>query len=143
MKIFLLNLLVAAVLSGCALQYRYFPEPYPDDLKPAAKAGQFISAQAPVLETHYRFLGVSYAKWTGPDVTFSALSFCPWGYPTETENEKCVQTYWGVKVDGSESIMLQAKQPGRWVWVFLPKEQSAFRYIELGPISPYNMAGGA
>jgi len=77
------------------------------------------------------------------EVFFRSLVFCETGVPMPGEPKKrCGQYYFGVKVDGSETLALQRTRPNAWVIVLSPNEQSALRVNEVcGDPDPYDMAG--
>ena len=79
----------------------------------------------------------------GDEVFFRSLVFCDTGVPQPGEPKKrCGQYYFGVKMDGSESLALQRTRPNAWVIVLTPSEQSALRVNEVcGEPTPYDMAG--
>ena len=142
MKRLALIVALGLLCSGCALKYHFSPDVAPPTMTPGAKEGHFVSPVGPTLTSRWEFLGFQYRAWSGPEtIAFYSFSFCPGGYPTETDLAHCWQTYWGVKVDGSESRKIQVDGRMLWDWVFTEKEQSAWRIIDLGPPSPYNMGG--
>ena len=77
------------------------------------------------------------------EVFFRSLVFCDMGVPRPGEpKQRCGQYYFGVKVDGSETLALQKSRPAAWVIVLTPQEQSALRINEVcGEPNPYDMAG--
>jgi hypothetical protein len=77
------------------------------------------------------------------EVFFRSLVFCTNGIPRSGEPKaQCGQYYFGVKVDGSETLALQQRRPNAWVIVLTPSEQSALRITGVcADPSPYDMGG--
>ena len=127
------------LLSGCAgVMYTLEPE---DGFTPTWQPGHVISNVEPVLATWFQFYPFNYTKWEGLE-TFKTFSICLGAMPAIDEPKvRCLQMYWGVKIDGTESHALQKVDPKLWDYVYTPSEQWAFRLGNVGPPEVYNMGG--
>jgi len=130
------------VLPGCALQYGLNPVERPETMEVGRKVDHGVSPFI-YLPKRTTWLGfVQYTKWKG-EQEFTSLLICPTGLPDEGELKHCLQSYGGVKIDGSESIELQKTRYGMWDLVFEKAEQWAIRWhiISGGKPNIYNMGG--
>ena len=138
-SLLLASLVLSLSLSGCAgIAYKLTP---PASLEPAWQQGHSISHIEPVVAAWVQFWPFNYTRWEGEE-TFRTFSICLGGLPViGMPKVRCLQTYWGVKVDGTESHALQATDPTAWDYVYTPSEQWAFRLHGVGAPNVYDMGG--
>ena len=126
----LLLVIFMGSLTGCSLSHLLFPVQPPADLKPSPRQpGHFISHIEPVLVTNINLGIIRYLRWEGRE-SFSSFSICPFGYPDKPgEKNKCFHAYGGVKVDGTETLVLRQMlgDPTVYDYVYTHLEQAAFR----------------
>lgn len=115
------------VLTGCATI-----KP-PTHLEPNWQDGHYISPIEPMLVTHWDLGIFRYLKWEGEE-TFRSWSLQPFGTAGPGESKRpCFQIYWGVKIDGTETLKLRKPgAPKLWDYVYTPNEQWATRWRSEG-----------
>lgn len=116
-------------LPGCSLYHLLLPVQPPSDLLPSPRQeGHYISRIAPVLVTNINLGIIRYLRWEGRE-SFSSFSICPFGYAEPGEKNKCFHAYGGVKVDGTETLVLRQLlgDPTVYDYVYTHLEQAAFR----------------
>ena len=131
------------LLAGCvALSYTLLPHAPPAGTLQGALPGHYLSQQEPRLLSISEWFNLyRHTEWRGIE-TFTSTVVCLGGLPQRGgPRKRCLQWYGGVKVDGSESLAMQAVHPGWWDYVYIKKEQSAFRITDIGYPDPYDMGG--
>lgn len=114
---------------GCSLYHLLLPVQPPPYLEASPRqAGHFISRIPPVLVTNIDLGIFRYLRWEGRE-SFSSFSICPFGYAEPGEKNKCFHAYGGVKVDGTETLVLRQLlgDPTVYDYVYTHLEQAAFR----------------
>ena len=136
-----LLLLVVLLLQGCALG-QYLRPTEPTALPPGRQPGHYISMVEPQLTIDWRILGLfRYLRWDGEE-RFQSFVVCPFGFADYGEKRHCLQMYWGVKIDGTESHILQETDMRLWDYVFTQAEQASFRWHGVcGEPDVYDMGG--
>ena len=116
-------------MAGCTIARVLAPIEPPPHLEPSPRqAGHFISRRPPRLVLILDWGIVRYLHWRGEE-TFSSFSLCLFGYAQPGEKRKCFQAYGGVKVDGTETLILRRLlgDDAVYDYVYTPSEQAAFR----------------
>ena len=139
-----MGFLLVLVLTGCGLGYRTILPP--TDLNPLSSTGFYSHCQDPWrAECHLFYLSktpitvqawtepafpfgtIRYSDWRG-DYPFWTRAYFPFGLPTVKGEHCALQTYGGIKVEGTIHRELNAlyKNPG-YPLEFKPTEQHAVR----------------
>jgi hypothetical protein len=128
-------------LSGCAIEYKLFPEDPPSSLEAAEQPGHYRAPVEPKIVSMSTYAFCRYTVWHGVH-KFTSLACSPSGLPKRGEPKcRCFLSYGGVKIDGSESSRLQRSRPGWWDYVYTADEQWKIAITDCGYPDVFDMGG--
>jgi hypothetical protein len=135
--------LIAVLLSACAISHKIDPIDPPAQVEPAQQPGHFLAPIEPKLVVMREFGLCRYVEWLGLE-RFASFACYPSGLAKDGEGKKrCFLSYGGVKVDGSESVVLHMKRGYAewWDYVYIPDEQWKIAWTDCGYPNVYDMGG--